>query len=176
MRERWEQLVAGLRKNKTAVGVLGAGAVVVLAWRARSRSSSDVTPGGYTTAGGGVSTSPGYYSVGGQTSGATGYDSTASDVYNAIQPQLENLQRLWEDAQAEKASPVPVPVPEVTTPTPKPAPPADPRRSAIAGFYTNFLGREAQRSEVNFWDSTGFDLDGIRTRILKSPEAQKVTR
>ena len=86
-------LKAGLTRNKVALGVLGAAAVAALAWRARSESgtSTSSTTGSTsaTTGTAGVSTTPSYY-----TAGSSSYDSTASDVYNAIQPQLEELSNL----------------------------------------------------------------------------------
>lgn len=96
------RLQAAIVKNKVPIGVLGAGAVAALAWRSRSTSTSPATD---TASSGAVSTTP-YYSAGGQTAGASGYDSTASDVYNAIQPQLEDLQNLFEQY---RQSPIPVP-------------------------------------------------------------------
>jgi len=105
------KLRAAVVKNKAAFGVLGAVAVAGLAWRARTTSGggSDTSA---PAAAGRTSTLPGYYSTGGQSGAATGYDSTASDVYNAIQPQLEELTRLWESAK----TPTPVPAaPEVQT-------------------------------------------------------------
>lgn len=59
------------------------------------------------------------YTGANQTAGSTGYtaapgsayDSTASDVYNAIQPQIEALQRAWEARQSEAPTPVPGPAP-----------------------------------------------------------------
>lgn len=82
-------LRAALMKNKTALGVAGAVLVGALALRARSKTgtSSAVAAPATTTAG--VSATPSYYTAG--NGAATGYDSTASDVYSAIQPQIEQL-------------------------------------------------------------------------------------
>ena len=159
-----------LTKNKVALGVLGAAAVAALAWRARSSTSSGSAT---TTTPAGVSPTPAYYSTGAQTGSATGYDSTASDVYNAIQPQLEDLRDLIGKAQ----SPIPVPIVDdepapPPEPTAQPTPVADQRRSGIVGFYRTILGRDAGNLEVNYWDATGQSLDQIRQGIVNSPEAQ----
>jgi len=63
-----------------------------------------------------TSTSPGTYSGENQAAGTSGYDSTASDVYNAIQPQLEYLSRLYEQRQGAAPIPTPAPTPTPTTP------------------------------------------------------------
>lgn len=66
----------------------------------------------------------------GQVSGTTGYDSTASDVYNAIQPQLEHLQRLWDERQETTApTPTPAPPPATRPPLPRPPIPAPPPKA-----------------------------------------------
>lgn len=96
-----DTLRAGVLRNKVPLGAGGVAVVGLLAWRARTaKASSSATPAA------GTSPVPSSYSVGTQTAGATGYDSTASDVYNAIQPQLEQLSNLWSKNQA-----IPIPVP-----------------------------------------------------------------
>ncbi|MBN9327809.1 MAG: hypothetical protein BGO38_07900 [Cellulomonas sp. 73-145] len=157
-------LRAGLTKNKTPLMALGAVAVAGLAWRARSQAK---TPGssGTTYSTGAGSTSPTPYSYA-PTSGGTSYDSTASDVYNAIQPELEQLQRLYSS----------VPVPGTpTTPAPSPswtASETDPRRQQIITDYQSQLGREPTRSDVNWWDNSGKNLADIHALIGQSAEAQ----
>lgn len=151
--------LGGLRntigRNKGLLGVAGAAVVAALAWRSRSAKAS-AAPG--------TSTGLASYGAGYQTSAATGYDSTASDVYNAIQPQIENLQRIWEEQQA------------ATPPTPVPAAPefkfGDSRRDTIAGYYDAFLRRTPGLGEINFWDATGKSLETIRAGIVGSPEAK----
>jgi hypothetical protein len=98
-----DTLRAGVLRNKVPIGAGGVAVVGLLAWRARTaKASSSAAP----AAAAGTSAVPSSYSVGTQTAGATGYDSTASDVYNAIQPQLEQLRNLWSNNQS---SPIPVP-------------------------------------------------------------------
>jgi len=155
------QLRGTIGRNKAVLGVAGAAIVAALAWRSRSAKASAAAPG--------ASTGLASYGAGYQTSAATGYDSTASDVYNAIQPQVENMQRAFEEWQA------------ATPPTPVPADPipdvpafkwGDSRRDTIAGYYDAFLRRAPGLGEINFWDATGKSLEGIRSRIVGSPEAK----
>lgn len=163
MKPRLAALRAAITKNKVPLGVVGAGAVAALAWRSRSTSTS--TSERSTSSTTGVTTSPAYYSAGGQMGGA--YDSTSSDVYNAIQPQLEQLadlqRRLLDRTETAAPSPVPVPgpAPEYT----------DPRREAIANMYRTILRREPDAAGLNAWDATGVDLDAIRSGIVRSNEA-----
>lgn len=156
------KLRAAISKNRVALGALGALAVGALAWRARSSGQSEPA----VSAGGRASSTPAFYSTGGQTSGASGYDSTASDVYNAIQPQLEELGRMLEEAR--NPAPIPVPVPEAEPPSYGTS-----RRNAIAEWYRDILGREASLKEVNFHDRSKLTDDQIRLAILRSPEAKQ---
>lgn len=168
-----EQLRDAIARNKVGLGVAGAGVVALIALRARSKGSSSSEPGG-------ISAPAGYaypsYSAGYQTGGATGYDSTASDVYNAIQPQLEYMQRLYESwDEKQKANP-PTPVPAAPA-TPTPAAPTpkdygDERRNTIASYYRMILGREPELAGLNWWDATGKSLTEIRQGILQSDEAK----
>lgn len=93
------RLRGGLTKNKAGLAVLGAAAVAALAWQARSSKASEPADSA------GDST----LSSGGQL-GTAPYDSTSSDVYNAIQPELEQIGQLLRE-WAPKT--VPVPAPEV---------------------------------------------------------------
>lgn len=166
--------LGGLRgtigRNKGLLGVAGAAIVAALAWRSRSAKAS-------TSAAPDASTGLASYGAGYQTSAATGYDSTASDVYNAVQPQLEQtqemlrgLRELWENP----TPPTPVPA-DPTPPTPVPAEPSfkwgDERRDTIAGYYDAFLHRGAGLPEINVWDATGASLEAIRAGIVGSQEA-----
>lgn len=98
-------------KNKVVLGAGAAGVVVVLALLTRGRGGDSSTPTGTTVSG----------TTAGQNVGA--YDSSASDVYNAIQPEVAALRDLIENWQAQQ---VPVPggatsdvstPPTTTTPT-----------------------------------------------------------
>jgi hypothetical protein len=95
------QLRETLAKNKVSIGVAGAAVVALFAWRSKITAAknpvSGPPPAATATR---VSQSPSY--AGGYTAPN---DSSSSDVYNAIQPQLEDLKKLWEKA----SSPVPVP-------------------------------------------------------------------
>lgn len=94
-----DKLRATFTKNRVALGALGAVAVAALAWRARTGTSADATAATDVAQPAGTSATPSYYT-------ATGaYDSTATDIYNAIQPQLEELR----DIAAQ------IPVPGKTT-------------------------------------------------------------
>lgn len=101
---------AFIAAHKISLGVGGAALVAGVAYlrsRSTSSSSSASTPTAST------------YSSGQQTAASTGYDSTSSDVYNALQPQLEavgdqlsSLRDLF-----STASTTPVPVPAAAPPT-----------------------------------------------------------
>ena len=151
---------AGFNKNKKPLAVLGAVAVAGLAVVARRRSAmgtaSSTTSTSSTTAG----ATTGY----GATTQQAAYDSTGSDVYNALQPQIEQLQQLARQ----------IPVAGVTPTATAPADPGDPRRAQIVADYQTFLHRTPGTYEVNAWDATGSTLDQIRQGIVASPEAGSV--
>lgn len=111
-----DRVRAAMSKNKVALGALGALAVAALAWRARTESSGTTKTG---TGAAGTSTTPYSYSASGYT-GGTAYDSSSSDVYNALQPQLEAVGNAV-DQLRDLFQTVPVPG-TPTTPTPAPAP------------------------------------------------------
>lgn len=110
-----QELQAYLARHRTAaiagVGALVAAIAVIARRKAKATADSAGVANGYTPAG---------YSAGGQGT----YDSTANDVYNSLQPSIEDLQhRLDEIAAAQtpvKATPAPIPAPK--KPAPKPAP------------------------------------------------------
>ena len=85
-------------RNKTLFGVLGAVAVVGLALLTRKRSTS--ASGTATTSG----TTPATSTI---TAGTAyqPYDSSSADLYNAIQPQIEALQRLAQTTPAPTSTP-----------------------------------------------------------------------
>lgn len=114
------QLAATFEANKVPVMAAAAAGVVGLALVKRKSSSSSSSP---STSGAPVTTTqtPGassYYSTGGQTAGMSGggvYDSTSSDLFGAISPQLESLGQQVTALQSSLSSPsantVPVPAP-----------------------------------------------------------------
>ena len=103
MNARLAALRAMLGRNKAGLGVAGAGIVAVLAWRAHAaKGTAPAAAPAAAALPAGVSQSAGGYT--------DAYDSTASDVYNALQPQLEELSRLWDK------TPTPIPVPAAPTP------------------------------------------------------------
>ena len=154
---------AGFNKNKKPLAVLGAVAVAGLAVVARRRSAmgtaSSTTSTSSTTAG----ATTGY----GATTQQAAYDSTGSDVYNALQPQIEQLQQLARQIPVAGVTPTPA------TPAAA-ADPGDPRRAQIVADYQTFLHRTPGTYEVNAWDATGSTLDQIRQGIVASPEAGSV--
>ncbi|WP_154793302.1 hypothetical protein [Occultella kanbiaonis] len=90
-------LWAKVQDNKWVLGGLGAAAVVALAWFSRR---SATTPAADDTGGAGYGlAAPGATSTtGGYTASAGGaYDSSASDVYNALQPALENVGKQYDE-------------------------------------------------------------------------------
>ena len=102
-----------VQQHRTTLGVAGAAVVAGLAlMQARKRDGDgggpavpDVYPSLRSAASTGGAPSYGYPLAGYAT-----YDSTSSDLYNAIQPQIEYLQRLTEE-QAGKPIPVASPSP-----------------------------------------------------------------
>lgn len=103
------RLKALFAKNKVILAVAGAAAVGLFAWVNRgeaSASSSDTSS----------------YSSGAQAGTATGgvYDSSSSDVYNALQPQLETIGDRLDAFQTWLATNG---KPTTTTTTPVPATP-----------------------------------------------------
>jgi hypothetical protein len=113
-------LRATFTRNKMPLAAAGALLVVALAWRART--SAKINAAGTTPTAAAAGTS----ATGTTAAGGTSYDSTASDVYNAIQPQLEQLQQM--------ASQIPVP----GTPTSPASTPAE--ASAYEGKYVRNAG------------------------------------
>jgi hypothetical protein len=118
------QLTAWVQDNKVAVlGVAGAG-VVGLALLHRGKSGGD----GPAAAAVPAELS---YSAGGQVGGATGgfgsYDSTATDLYSALTPELGGISdQLQKILDGQKATPTPTPVPTPPKTTPAPAKPTNP--------------------------------------------------
>lgn len=121
------QLEAAFAKNKPAVlGVAAAGVVGLGLYHRRKAASVAANDPGTVAAG----TTPGGMvlpsSAGGQTYGLTGaggyYDSSASDLFGAVSPQLESLQTQL-SALNDKigATPVPVPAPPAAPPVTPPA-------------------------------------------------------
>lgn len=126
------QLGAWFRANRTAALAVGGAGVVGLGVLARKKA------GGDTTASSGTDYPPGF-SGGAQVAGVTGtYDSSASDLYSALSPELAGIAQRLEELRGETKPPTPVPAaPKPTTPAPpKAAPkPTSPAGGYAAGFY-----------------------------------------
>lgn len=86
-------LKAYVNAHKGPLGIAGALVVAGLALYARKRSAlaKAGSPGGTTSSSTSGATSAGTYSAYGQT---VPYDSSATDVYNQLQPQIEALQQM----------------------------------------------------------------------------------
>lgn len=111
-------------RNRVALGALGVLAVGALAWRARNDgATASSSAAGDVAQPAGTSTAPSYYTG----AGGTAYDSTSSDVYNAIQPQLEALQALYDRLPIPGTATEPAPAP-TPAPTTAPAP-------SVQGYY-----------------------------------------
>lgn len=137
MKPTLAKLRAAFTKNRVTLGALGVVAVAALAWRARTtQGAADATDSDVSQPAG-TSTSPSYYTAG-------AYDSTATDIYNAIQPQLEELRQI--------ASQIPVPGTE-TTPAASP--------SYATGYY-----RQAGSPHIFYYDDSG-KLDYISSTEFK---------
>lgn len=128
---------AWLEQNKKTVAVVGAVGVGGLALAKRGGGGADVTTTGEeAAAGAGAAYGLSY-------AGGAAYDSTGSDVYNALQPQLESLGQKQSALEEllnklnEKPAPTPVAKPPATAPKPAPAPPkAAPKPAAAPRVYT----------------------------------------
>lgn len=140
-------LEATFEANKLPILGTGAAAVVAFALYKRRKSSSSSTAGAPTTtdqSAGAAGSS--FYSTGGQQGSMTGaaYDSSASDVYGALSPQLSDFEsQLTNLTNMVTALPVPAltaaptlsqPAPPAPAPAPyrAPAPPPLPVASAPA--------------------------------------------
>lgn len=137
-------VAALFQQHKRTLAFVGAAAVGGLAlMQARSKDS-----GGGTGPAAGVvmpsldraSTAGGPVAAWPIAGGFAPYDSGSSDLYNALQPQIEALQRMYEKQQENQGPAIPVGVPggEVPTPvTPAPAAPAyvSPASALKTGFY-----------------------------------------
>lgn len=120
------------QQHKRTLAFAGAAAAAGLGLlQARKRDTGGdaaaVAAPSYSTGGGPVSSSP-------ISGGFAPYDSTASDITNALQPQIEYLQRLAEQ-QAQAAIPVSTPADETPEPAAAPAPYRSPAAGLKAGFY-----------------------------------------
>ena len=123
-------------KNKVVLGAGAVGLVVVLALLNRGKGSDSATPTGTT--------------VSGSTGGQGTYDSSASDIYNALQPQVEGLQNMLESWQAGV---VPVPgTPATSVDVTTPVATAPTATTVPIGSYT------AQQVQDIFKSPVGSDL------------------
>lgn len=118
---------AWIRKHRVVLLAGGGAAVAAVALYLRqNQRTATASPSVHVPATTGTGASmPGYYTSGGMGAGGY-YDSTATDVYNAIMPQLEALHRqLSEVVRPGPVASPPAPVGPVATPTgPTPLPPA----------------------------------------------------
>lgn len=111
-----------LTRNKRGLMIAGAAAVGTLALLARKKAGGDTPTAGAAASGSSTSPTSGSTSAGGYTTYPP-YDSSGSDVYGAIQPQLEELRDMFGQiptAVGEAvagALPAPAPVPTPTTAT-----------------------------------------------------------
>ncbi|MBN9375100.1 MAG: hypothetical protein J0I40_06865, partial [Cellulomonas sp.] len=85
-------LRAGFARNKKTLAILGAVAVAGFALLMRNRAKTTAAAAAPATSysnGAGATSSTPY-----ATTSTSTYDSTASDVYNSLQPQIEQLQQM----------------------------------------------------------------------------------
>jgi hypothetical protein len=107
-----------LAANKTALTAAGAAGVVGLALMQRKKAGGDVGAG--APASGGSLATP---------AGQVVYDSSVSDAYNALQPQLTTIGQQLNQLLVDKSKPdpsktIPVPAPPAPSKTTTPAKPA----------------------------------------------------
>lgn len=118
-------LEAAFDAHKVPILAAVGGGVALLAFmRRKSAAASSADPAAVTS-----------YATGGQLAGTTGsggYDSTSTDLYSAISPQMASLEAqiaALANSQDQKKTPTPVPKPTPAPtphPAPKPAPPKPP--------------------------------------------------
>ncbi|MDO8107149.1 hypothetical protein Q6348_08060 [Isoptericola sp. b441] len=104
------QLKASLARNKKPLAIAGAVGVAGLAWATSRRKSGGATSSGTSSAvsyPSGSAPSPSYYTPG----SAGTYDSTGTDVYNALQPQLQDIRDQLNQLNNPDPSTIPTPVP-----------------------------------------------------------------
>lgn len=136
------KLRAAFTRNKVTLGVLGAAAVAGLALVARQRKAGDVAADPAASDAGGAGSAA-------QVAGYAAYDSTDSDVYNLIQPQLEELRRI--------ATSIPVPTDPIDTAG---------TRSWIRDLYRTTLRREVSEPDLDMW------MGRFETGELTRPELE----
>lgn len=133
------QVGAFVAKNKKALMVGGAGVAVAGGLYARSKAPATSDPAAADPAAAGSGAPM-------PSAGGSGYDSSSSDVYNALQPQIETTQRQLEGTQTlieklieqMKLTPVPPVIPRHKLPEregmptpPKRKPPAPPPKKVV---------------------------------------------
>jgi LysM repeat protein len=120
------ELEATFTKNKPAVLGVAAVAVVGLGLYHRKKAASVAAADPGPVAGGGT---PGLAQSYGLTGAGGVYDSSASDLFGAVSPQLESLQTQL-SALSDKMNATPVPAP-VASPVAAPPPAAAPTPSTV---------------------------------------------
>lgn len=98
-----DQLRAGIERNKKGLAVAGVAGVAGLALMKRSKGGQPAA------AGEDGPTSGSQYGLAPMPTTGAAYDSTSSDIYNAIQPQLESLGQMLSKAQEKPPIPVSAP-------------------------------------------------------------------
>jgi len=177
-----------VQQNKTPLAVTGAAAVAGLAVLNSRRGAS--TEAAAEEQALGTSAKPYSYSAGGVP--ATGYpgvyDSTGSDVYNALQPQLENIgsyldrltQRL-DDAPpiavpgAAPAPPAPVPAPATPAPAP-PTPVLAPYKLASSGYTWTPVNASIATNSAGGYNTTGTNNYYESLRVMQTDLADAERR
>jgi hypothetical protein len=158
-------LRASIDANKVPLGLGGAVVVALLAWRAKVAGK---TPAAAVSGTAAATSTPGVASSPYASSGYTApNDSTGSDVYNALEPELESLKAIMTPVVA----PIPVPAAPVVPET------ADQlREDQISQWYQTSLMRAGTPAELAYWDGTvtgGLrNMSNVHAAIMASPEAQ----
>ena len=141
-----DQLKATIEANKKGIAIAGAagvGGLALLNRKKKANAGTDAAGAGY-----GLTNQP-------STGAAGAYDSTSSDVYNAIQPQLESLGQLLAQLQnRQNTTPTPVPAPPPTAgpaPTPTQAP-----TPAPVPFTPGTPGRDGVPLDAGMTSTSGY--------------------
>lgn len=161
---------AWLATHHTQVLMGAVGGAVLLGLRSRAKGKA-VAPGSQTNAGTSTNVNAADPNGAKYTGGAF-YDSTANDVYNGIEPQIEALA-----SQINKLGMVPGPVPTPVTPAPtaapaKPGTPAKPATVSRGGaLYTVKRGDTLASVARSFYGSDphgAYTIAGDNAYALKS--------
>ena len=165
------QLTATIEKNKKPLAVAGAVGVAGLALMKRQQAGGDVGTGttgkASTTAAGSLATP----------NGQVVYSSEASDVYNAIQPQLETIGTAINQLLNTKSTPDPtatIPVPAPPKPTTATSPTYESGFFRVAG--SNLTYAQDAKGNLDWISKAEGDAFKIRAGQANAGQIKEVAK